>query len=163
MTTNTETIFSLAAELASYFETRTRNNGDTFLTLRDGHPDWMHTICRAAHESPTIGTIMPDDIRYEMINECLDAIAQCNDQDALDDRKYELSAPDYNSDLIQWFSSHNCRASFCDAYRDEMGASCRDIMGQIRDGYVYEIREVFDLLVAALTELSEVLSSLVSA
>lgn len=150
-TTNTETIFSLAAELASYFESHARDNGDTFLTLRDNRPDWMQTICRLAHDSPTIGLIMPDDMRYKMINECLDAIAECNDQDALDDRKYELRAPDYKSDLIHWLSSHNCRHNFCDAYRNEMGASCTDMMGQIRDGYLYELQEVFDLLVAALT------------
>ena len=151
-TTSTEiTIHSLAAEMASWFESRTRDNGDKFLSLRNGHPEWMQQICFDAHKSPTIGTIMPDDIRYEMINECLDVIADCTDADELEDRKYDLNASDNNNDLLQWLASHNCRANFCDAYRHEMGESCTDIMGQIRNGCLYEVQEVFGLLIDAFT------------
>lgn len=155
-TTNTETtIYSLAAEMASWFESRTRANGDKFLTLRDGHPEWMKQVCFEAHDSPTVGTIMPDDYRYEMINECLDIIAECTNEDELEDAKWDrLSAPDYTVDLLQWVSSHIRRADFCDAYADEMGERS-DLIGQIRDGYTYELREVFELVVSALNTVLE--------
>lgn len=155
-TTNTETtIYSLAAEMASWFESRTRANGDKFLALRDGHPEWMKQVCFEAHDSPTVGTIMPDDYRYEMVNECLDIIAECSNEDDLEEARWNrLEAPCYTHDLLQWLSSHNCRVEFCDAYADEMGER-HDLVGQIRDGYTYELREVFDLVVSALNTVLE--------
>lgn len=155
-TTNTETtIYSLAVEMASWFESRTRANGDKFLTLRDGHPEWMKQVCFEAHDSPTVGTIMPDDYRYEMINECLDIIAECTNEDELEDAKWDrLPAPDYTHDLLQWLASHNARADFCDAYAEEMGQRS-DLIGQIRDGYSYELREVLELVVSALNNVME--------
>lgn len=155
-TTNTETtIYSLAAEMASWFESRTRANGDKFLALKDGHPEWMKQVCFEAHDSPTVGTIMPDDYRYEMINECLDIIADCTNEDQLENAKWDrLTALDYTYDLIQWLASHNARAVFCDAYAEEMGQRS-DLIGQIRDGYTYELREVFELVVSALNNVME--------
>lgn len=155
-TTNTETtIYSLAAEMASWFESRTRANGDKFLALKDGHPEWMKQVCFEAHDSPTVGTIMPDDYRYKMIRECLDIIAECTNEDELEDAKWDrLSAPDYTHDLLHWLASHNCRAEFCDVYADEMGQRS-DLIGQIVDGYSYELREVFDLVVGALNTVLE--------
>ena len=155
-TTNTETtIHSLATEMASWFESRTRDNGTTFLTLRDNHPKWIQQVCFDAHKSPTIGTIMPEDYRHEMINECLDIIAECTNEDQLENAKWDgLTAPDYTYDLIQWLASHNARAVFCDESKQEIG-DAGDLIGQIRDGYVYEIREVFDLVVSALNRILE--------
>lgn len=155
-TTTTETtIYSLAAEMASWFESRTRDNGDKFLALRDGHAEWMKQVCFEAHDSPTVGTIMPDDYRYEMIKECLDIIAECTDDDELEEARWNwLCAPDYTHDLLQWLASHNARAEFCDAYAEEMGHRS-DLIGQIRDGYSYELREVFDLVVGALNTVLE--------
>lgn len=155
-TTNTETtIYSLAAEMAAWFESRTRANGDKFLSLRDDHPEWMQQICFDAHKSPTIGTIMPEDYRHEMINECLDIIAECTNEDQLENAKLDrLTAPDYTSDLIQWLASHNARAVFCDESKQEIG-DAGDLIGQISDGYIYELREVFDLVVSALNRILE--------
>ncbi len=155
-TTNTQqTIYSLAAEMASWFESRTRANGDKFLALKDGHAEWMKQVCFEAHDSPTVGTIMPDDYRYEMINECLDIIAECTNEDELEEARWNrLEAPSYNYELFEWLSSNIGRVEFCDAYADEMGER-RDLIGQIIDGYTYELREVFDLVIGALNNIAE--------
>ncbi len=155
-TTNTQpTIYSLAAEMASWFESRTRANGDKFLALKDGYPEWMKQVCFEAHDSPTVGTIMPDDYRYEMINECLDIIADCTNEDDLEEARWNrLEAPSYNHELFKWLSSYIGRVEFCDAYADEMGHRS-DLISQIIDGYIYELREVFDLVIGALNNIAE--------
>lgn len=159
-TTNTQqTIYSLAAEMASWFESRTRDNGDKFLTLKDGYPEWMKQVCFEAHDSPTVGTIMPDDYRYKMIKEVIDMLSECADEidqkESVFDKFYDrFYAPDYTYDLLQWLASYNARADFCDAYADEMGERS-DLIGQIRDGYTYELREVFELVVSALNNVME--------
>jgi hypothetical protein len=93
---------------------------------------------------------MPDDYRYELINECLEKIAECESDSELEEAPYNVEPPTYTYDLLQWLASHVHRPSFVDAYNEEMGRTENDIMGQIRDGYLMEWREVFELLVSAL-------------
>jgi len=145
-----DTIQAIAREFSGYFETRIRDNGDKFICLQDNAPDWAQDVCREAHDSPIAGLFMPDDYRYELINICLEKIAECDSEDELNDAPYNIEAPVYTYDLLQWLASDIHRPSFVDAHREEMGTTNNDIMGQIRDGYWMELQEVFVLLISAL-------------
>lgn len=152
------TVQALASEMLSWFETKTRESGKRYITLKDGHPEWMQDVCREAHDSSTVGMILPDDHRYQMIAECLSAISEADGAEALSDAAYDLTAPDYTHELLEWLASSNHRHCFCDAYREEFlgvdpGVAAPegyDFMGIIRDGYLYEMREVYDLVLHAL-------------
>lgn len=146
------TVQGLASEMLSSFEVKTRDTGKRYISLKDGRPDWMQDICRDAHNSSTVGMMLPDDHRYEMISECLTAISEAESVIELDDAAYNLSAPDYTHELLEWLASSNHRHCFCDAYREEFGDSGAeyDTLGIIRDGYLYELREVYWLVLSAL-------------
>jgi hypothetical protein len=150
--TTEQTIQSLASELCGYLETRTRDNGDKFICLQGNAPDWAQDVCREAHDSPTVGLFMPDDYRYELISECLKKIAECESDSELEETPYNVETPTYTYDLLQWLASHVYRPSFVDAYIEEIGRTEIDIMGQIRDGYFMELREVSELLISALAK-----------
>lgn len=154
-TTPTSQFYLLATMLHSFLETRTRESGESFVCLADNAPEWCYSIVRLAHDSSTIGELMPDDYRYRMIAASVEALVElCNlpgapTPDELDDAKYGLDSPLENFELLKWLSSHLSRASFCDAYCQDM-ARATDTMGSISDGYRYEQWEVFDAVVDGL-------------
>ena len=146
------TVQALASEMLSWFETKTRESGKRYISLKDGHPDWMQDVCREAHDSSTVGMILPDDHRYQMIVECLSAISEADGAEALSDAAYDLTAPDYTHEVLEWLASSNRRHLFCDAHLEEAGLDTEgfDTFGLIADGYRYEMREVYDLVLHAL-------------
>jgi hypothetical protein len=55
--------------MSQAFETRKRDNGDKYVALKDGSPEWMTDVCHKAH-----GDMLPDDWRYSFISEAVDYI-----------------------------------------------------------------------------------------
>jgi hypothetical protein len=78
-TDNITTMQSLAAEMSQAFEGAVRpSSGEHFRKLKDDAPGWMTTVCRKAHDD---GELLPDDHRYEFIEQAVDALAACDDAD----------------------------------------------------------------------------------
>ena len=139
----TITIQTLAAEMSHAFETATRcTTGETFIKLEDDAPAWMTTICRKAHDD---AAILPDDWRYRFIEEAVDALAECRDDDEGRDR---LEPDVYTGQLTGWPHSRNSRVFYLGEVIEEYGP--------IKDGFKL-------LAVAQLIERQEVLEQVVHA
>lgn len=117
----TMTIQTLAGEARKQFEQRTRTTtGETYWAHgeADRYPneDWVQDMIRAAH-----GDYMPDDQRYSMIVDALDAIA---DNVFGFDLEFSVEPPTYTSDLTAWLNSSNSRVGYLTDALQEWGADC---------------------------------------
>ena len=138
MTTTTTDLATIANEALSSLEQRTRDNGETFWSRKDGSPDWVQSLCHDAH-----GDMTPDDHRYSFIVEALAALAE-GDEDA-----DTIEADCYTSDLTGWLHSRPDRFSYCDqAVGDGYGFT--DTVALLSMGQSMEKREVFELVKANL-------------
>jgi hypothetical protein len=138
------TIQSLAEEALGLFETKTRSDGTPFICRKDISPQWVADMCFSAH-----GDFLPDDYRYTYIHETLEMIA------GGDMEGDGIETDIYSHDLNQWFASNLMRSGGYanDALRDLGDAE--NIEGYISYGQLLERHEVFDLVLAFLTNLSE--------
>jgi hypothetical protein len=88
--------------ISDYFVSGTRDNGETFVTLRDDRPEWLQDAVRDAHR----GTL-PNDWIYA---ECLAAVEAYDDSTIVDDagddggmHEYADSRVDvYTKELYRW-------------------------------------------------------------
>ena len=92
-------------ELSRAFERRTRNNGDEFVCLGDGRPDWMQELAHEVH-----GDMLPDDWKYELFERAVDGY---------NDESYESDV--YNSRLLSWASSNLTRPAYVDEAVENYG------------------------------------------
>ena len=137
------TLQELANRVLARLETKTRDNGNDFISLSSGTAPWMKELARTAHAG-----MLPDDFKYAFIQEALQAISEHDDaDDALD----SLEADVYNADLLAWLSSNLTRSSYVDEAVSNFGAAS-DTMQNIQMGQVEEKREVFNLVRTALEE-----------
>ena len=97
-----KTVIDLAQEMSEAFETRTRDNGDSFRVLKDGSPKWMTGVIHEVH-----GEDLPDDTIYRMIEMAVDAMADCEEVEEIVERIYEIEADVYTSDLTDWLNKRN--------------------------------------------------------
>ena len=147
-----QSIQDIAREMSEAFQTKSRDNGDNYVTLRDGSPEWMGEVVRGAHDD-----MLPDDFRYQVIREAVDAIADA--EGSRDDIRDELAgefADDvdiYNHDLTAWLGSHSSRPGYCDEALNEFGReSAEGVMALIGMGQYMERREVFDSVLSSLEQ-----------
>ena len=140
-----------AQELYDAFETFKRPNEDTTnWKLKDNSPSWMTNIIHTAH-----GNMFPDDYRYDYTMDAVGLIAD-NDEDSLDDLKYEIEADIYTSSLLAWLASHSSRTGYVDEAVESMGHSDMGIIGDIMMGQVTERQEIFDSVLESLKNLVDV-------
>lgn len=139
------TIEILAGAMAAAFETRTRANGDAFVCLKDGAPEWMTEIVRAAHDGS-----LPDDWTYDAVRQCVDLIAEGNDPDDV-----APEADVYTSDLLAWAPGHvdlidQCMADFgpfaslCDLLMAAQSEALRSIMGTVAQALADRVEKETD-------------------
>lgn len=164
------TIQNRATEALRHFTTKTRRDGDRFVTLDDSAPAWVQELVREAH-----GDLLPDDYRYQTILEALayiegapsaalsgeyggDSVEATADYD---DAMYDLAdgfedmADTYTSDLFAWLSSSGHRVSYADEWLEEWGPDVPkpiSIVEAIRGGQSLERREVFESVLRSLRE-----------
>lgn len=128
------TIRSIAQEAADHFEIASRDDGSRYVKTRDERPDWLHDLIQDAHDG-----MLPDDWRYLMICDALDALAGLDDdagEGQAEQAIEEIGAPVYTRDLLAWLGSHNDRMSYADEALREGVA--RDIAGAMTVGYLTE-------------------------
>jgi hypothetical protein len=137
---DTKTIQGLAEETRKWFEQAERRDEEktTYWRTKDGHPQWIQDMCHEAHNSPTIGDLLPEDYRYMFIVEALDALEECGEDD--EPSEY-LPEEVYTYNLTQWLGSHNARSAFVDEAREQFGGS-GSVIGDIMQGYRLEQEEV---------------------
>jgi hypothetical protein len=136
-------LITVATEMAAAFETRTRDNGDTFRCLKDDAPEWMTDVCHAGH-----GDMMPDDWRYRMIEAACDAIAEGADDSH---EAADSFVPIYNGDRLEWLASNLTRTGYCDdAANEGLVAADATILDRIAAGIYAEFQEAFAAVLEAL-------------
>jgi hypothetical protein len=146
------TVQSLAAELSAALERRTRESGhepglDHYVTLKEGSPAWMTEACHAAH-----GDMMPDDWRYEFIEDAASALAEAEDPDDAEPFEYV-----YTNQVTGWLHSRVDRYSYVDQAVEDMGGNVdkEGILPLLFRGMYEEQRETLYLLRSALEELAK--------
>jgi hypothetical protein len=153
---STKSIQELASELSKAFETKTRNNGDEFVSLKDGSPQWMTDAIHKAH-----GDKMPDDHIYRFCEMAADAMAECDreDEDSLREAIEAIEPPVYTHQQMKWFAGNY---EYCDQaieqglWATENESNYRNLVTDlVAIGMALHIQEVGFALLGALTEESE--------
>lgn len=147
------TLIALATEMSRAFETAERTNGEKFKRLKDDSPQWMTDIVHAAH-----GDMLPDDWRYSMVEDAVDAIANLADdadEDAIIEARDTIEADIYTHALTGWLHSRNDRYAYCDDAMEDYGHIKADLCAILSMGQQREKQEVFDQVLEALRELAD--------
>jgi hypothetical protein len=126
-----QTLNLFVQTLATSFQLKTRDNGETYYCAKDNAPYYISDLCHEAHND-----MMPDDYRYEYLVEALEHIDSTLDPlaDNLDDiEAHDACEPDCMShDLLRWVSSNLSRMGYCD-----------DVL------YEYQLDQLSDVLIQA--------------
>lgn len=141
MNTTLPTVETLAAEVNAALVRDKRNDGKEFIKLADGSPEWMTDLCRTAH-----GDMMPDDWRYEFIEDALSQIENGEEQ-----IKDVGSAYPYTTSRTDWLASRVDRFGYCDDAAEEYEGE-GSLMDRICWGMDREMNETFDLVKTFLEE-----------
>jgi hypothetical protein len=94
--------------------------------------------------------MMPDDWKYEFIQDALNALEDADDWDEVEPDIDSLYP--YTADRLKWLASHLDRPGYCDEAMGEMGGEFGSTVNLIGLGMYWELREVFGLVRQALEE-----------
>ena len=127
-------IQQLAAEAFAHMEKRPHDRGRDTWHVKDGAPEWMVDLCRAAHSA---GDMLPDDWRYEFIADALIALENADDPD-----EPELEPSVYTGELTGWLASNVNRYGYCDEATEDYGPF-KSLIGLLQAGQLREMEEVY--------------------
>lgn len=145
------TVQERAEQATEYFKTVFRaEDGSDYVRLRDGRPDWVYEMARAAH-----GDILPDDWRYRLIESVLHEIA---DGDAEGSGEIGGQVAEswgiYTADLLSWVGSHLSRIAYVDEWREQIGAG-QSITDDLHGGLYVECVEIANLILRFLEDMED--------
>jgi hypothetical protein len=135
-------IKTLASLLSAALERKSRTNGDEFVCLKDGSPQWMTDVVRSVH-----GDKLPDDTTYSFISQCADALAE-SDSDEPSDAIYEIEPDTSTHDLTGWLHARNDHVYYLSEVMEE--CSPTDGFSLLTMAQQKHIHEVGSALVSAL-------------
>lgn len=142
-----EKIILKAHEFSKYFTHIKKHDPDNeILILEKSASEGLNDLVQNAHDD-----FLPDDFRYEFIYSALQAFADCQVDDDLDE--VFLEADIYNHRLIEWLGSNLKRIGYCDEAQSEFGLENPDVMTLITYGQQMEKDEVLALVREALISL----------
>ena len=141
------TIQELAKKYRGFFERKRREDGTSYLCCKENAPDELRELIQKAH-----GDMLPDDYRYEFVAMVLLEIAEWDDD--IEELVDELEPDNSYYDLMQWFTSHSNRHKYVNEATAEFGHA-EDIMDDIANGQLLEIKEVFYSVVESLARICE--------
>jgi hypothetical protein len=140
-----------AREAAEWFEVAERVEGDEdsrYIRTKDGCPEWVTQLVYSAH-----GDFLPDDWRYNVIQDALEAIAESDDPEDAAGEFADSAVDVYTHARLKWLASNLNRAAYCDEAAQEFGAEgSPDIISMIGLGQYYEASEVYGLVLRALED-----------
>jgi hypothetical protein len=145
------TIQELAKDFSRRFEGATRDDGTKYRRVKDGEQtEELQALIFAAHDA---GGMLPDDWRYQFIEEALDAISE-------DGEDAQLEPSIYTHELTGWLHSRADRYGYCDEAIGEYGVMSGDVKptGMIQLltwGMAQEQQEVLSSVLASLEKLVE--------
>ena len=143
--TNTE-LQQLAGEAYDCFETVTKDNGEEFVRVKDGSPEWVTQLVYKAH-----GEFLPDEWRYRTIQNALAFIHDNEDAEDMSSEFADSEVDVYNAARFAWLASHIQRQFYVDEAISELGWDQESgIAGAIGLGQYEEAGEVFALVLEAL-------------
>lgn len=146
----------LAETFAGALETACRADGSRYVRRREDLApeleDWVRDVCYGAHDD---GSVMPDDTRYSMIEECAVTLTEYEPRD-WEDCIFEIAdglVPVYSHELVAWLASHGMRRYYVDNTQDEglIGADA-NLDARLSAGMREEYREILEALIAAFNE-----------
>ena len=104
--------------------------------MKDGSPDWMRdNVIFPAHDDK-----MPDDTTYRFIEMAVDAIADCENEDEIEERIFEIEPDIYTSDLTAWLNERNDHVYYLTEALEEM--DIKDGFALLSAAQAIQIREV---------------------
>ena len=140
---------------ADQFETRTRDNGETFHCLADSRPDWCQDVARECH-----GGMMPDDYRYNWLSHGADTLADIP-ADEWEDSIHEIAdgmVDIYIYSLLQWCASHLSRIGYVNEETNETSFPTPgnfDLIHSLQIGQFREISETLGFLVSEIESIAD--------
>lgn len=143
------TVPQLAGFIAAMIVQYEREDGETFLRLQDGRPEWMLAVIRAAHDG-----WLPDDYRYRWAYHALDRIKEAADREEARDMVYDVEADAYTHDLTTWLASDNRRVYYLTEALEEFG-NPEDGFRLLATAQYLERREVGHATLHALEHLAD--------
>jgi hypothetical protein len=135
-----QSVQELATQLRDALEHKSRTNGDEFVCLKDGSPQWMTDVVRSVH-----GDKLPDDTTYAFISQCADAIAESEEPN---DAIYEIEPDTSTHDLTGWLHARNDHVYYLSEVLEE--CSPTDGFSLLAMAQQKHIHEVGSALVSAL-------------
>lgn len=144
---------TLITEFSNAFVKDKRTNGEEFVHLKEGRPEWMQDLVHVCHCEMWV-----DDTRYEMIREVADTLAEL-EPDTWEDEGAQAAegcVSVYNSDRTKWLASHLDRAGYCDEAQEQgYAADDTGIFDRIAAGMAMEYREIADAMVRYILDKAE--------
>lgn len=147
-----QTVQRLAGEAYALFYSDTRDDGASFVALKNEAPEWLRDIVYEAHAD-----FGPDDFRYDVIQDAFGAIHDA-DPSYLDDLDHEFSdnVDVYTGQLTAWLASNINRLAYCDeAVEEGLIEPDADMSRRLMIGQYMERREVFAAVLHGLREHAE--------
>jgi hypothetical protein len=148
--TSTTSVHEKAKEAYDWFERAERQDGESFIRVKQDAPEWVTQLVMNAH-----GDFLPDDWRYDCIRAVLGDIAD-NEPDDLDEFAAEFADGQvdvYNGARTAWLASNLNRAAYCDEAAEEFGYdSEQGVFGLIGLGQYMEASEVYAAVVESLND-----------
>lgn len=155
------TYSELARQYYNWFESKYRDEEgqkDRFVCLKEGAPDELKDLVWKAHDN---GEFLPDDYRYDWIQDALGSIADSDADDADELDNYDLNRareelePDaYCDELAKWFFSNINRARYVDEAVNELEWSKEGgVYAAIGWGQLREKEETYSQVHEALSEI----------
>lgn len=141
------TVKEKAKEALQWVEGAVRaTNATRFIRLKANRPEWVFRLAMIAHNG-----LLPDDWRYEMIDNCLGELAECEDEEAAASSVVENCIPIETHRLIDWLGSGGGRIGYC----NEVYSYSEDVNSMLAAGFCLELEEVLGLVKAELERLIE--------
>lgn len=156
MATEDKTPFRRAlAEFSAACETAKRDDGKSFVSLRDGSPQWMTDAIHAAHNA--IDGRLPNDWIYEACESVASTMDgySADDADGMRENDHEICdglVDVYNSARLAWLADHLGNADLCDEACRELGSPDADTFDRIGLGQFMAYTRIFNALIDAFTE-----------
>lgn len=138
-------IHDKAKVMLDCLETKTRENKSEFISVKDGSPEWVKTICRVCHEE-----FLPDDHKYRFIEEALHFIYNAESEEHLMD--FNVEADVYTADLLNWVASNINRTAYADEAMKEYG-EFKNFTALLSTAQYLEKREICQILIQELNRL----------
>lgn len=121
------------------------DDGTTFYTLSDDHPEWLYDAVQEAHDGE-----FPNDWRYE---HCLHIVSDI-DNGSYDPGEIADSLVDiYDSDRLRWLADDPSRTAYCDeAQSDGLAGDDPSVIELAGIGQYLAIERMASILLEAIQE-----------